>query len=122
LVMSERTSPSSRSMRFCMSSGEALEPVLEELFLRLPGEAYVHDPMSPRLMQLSHGCPRLHLSFRCLHGPHDSGTLLRLRTTLNCGSGGDWPAEEDVVDGGVGGMSPRNAQLSWRSSGVSLGV
>lgn len=89
-------------MRFCMSSGEALEPVLDALFLRLPGVAYVHDAVSPRLVQLSQGWPRLHLSLwqsalggrrqrdrmrsaylRCLQGPQDSGTRLRLRTTLN---------------------------------------
>lgn len=81
-----------------------MEPVLEELFLRLPGVAYVHDPASPRLVQLSHGWPRLHLSFRCLQGPQDKGTRFRLRTTLNWASGGDWPALDDVVDGGVGGM------------------
>lgn len=54
-------------MRFCMSSGEAFEPVLEELFLRLPGVAYVHEPVSPRLTQLSHGWPRLHFSLRNQH-------------------------------------------------------
>jgi hypothetical protein len=42
--------------------------------------------------------------FRCLHGPQDRGTRFRLRTTLNCASGGDWPALDDVVDGGVGGI------------------
>lgn len=51
-------------MRFCISSGEVAEPVLEALFLRLPGVAYVHDPASPRLVQLSHGWPRLHFSLR----------------------------------------------------------
>lgn len=91
-------------MRFCMSSGEAAGPLLEALFLRLPGEAYVHDGASPRLVQLSQGWPRLHLSFLCLHGPQDSGTRLRFRTTRNWGSGGDCPALDDVVDGGVGGM------------------
>jgi hypothetical protein len=46
--------------------------------------------------------------FRCLHGPHDKGTRFRLRTTLNCGSGGDCPALDEVVDGGVGGiLDPR---------------
>jgi hypothetical protein len=43
--------------------------------------------------------------FRCLHAPHDKGTRFRLRTTLNCGSGGDCPALEEVVEGGVGGMA-----------------
>ena len=42
--------------------------------------------------------------FLCLQGPHDNGTLFRLRTTLKCGSGGDCPALDDVVEGGVGGM------------------
>jgi hypothetical protein len=42
--------------------------------------------------------------FRCLQGPQDKGTRFRLRTTLNWASGGDWPALDDVVDGGVGGM------------------
>jgi hypothetical protein len=109
-------------MRFCMSSGVVAEPVLAELFLRLPGAAYVHDAVSPRLVQLSQGWPRLHFSlqmsacddgplrveiyayFRCLHAPHDKGTRFRLRTTLNCGFGGDCPALEEVVEGGVGGM------------------
>lgn len=49
-------------MRFCMSSGEVAVPALAALFLRLPGVAYVHDPVSPRLVQLSQGCPRLHFS------------------------------------------------------------
>lgn len=107
-------------MRFCMSSGEVAEPVLDALFLRLPGAAYVHDPVSPRLVQLSQGWPRLHLSlsqsaltarvparstyFLCLQGPQDNGTRLRLRTTRNWGSGGDCPALDEVVEGGVGGM------------------
>jgi len=42
-------------MRFCMSSGEVVAPVLAALFLRLPGAAYVQDAVSPRLMQLSQG-------------------------------------------------------------------
>jgi hypothetical protein len=42
--------------------------------------------------------------FLCLHGPHDRGTRFLLRTTLNCGSGGDCPALDEVVEGGVGGM------------------
>jgi hypothetical protein len=87
-----------------MSSGVVAEPVLAELFLRLPGAAYVHDAVSPRLVQLSQGWPRLHFSFRCLHAPQDKGTRFRLRTTLNCGSGGECPALEEVVEGGVGGM------------------
>jgi hypothetical protein len=49
-------------MRFCMSSGEVAVPALAALFLRLPGVAYVHDAVSPRLVQLSHGWPRLHFS------------------------------------------------------------
>jgi hypothetical protein len=107
-------------MRFCMSSGEVAVPALAALFLRLPGVAYVHDVASPRLVQLSQGCPRLHFSlfpsvfafhcvfrctyFLCLHGPQDRGTRFLLRTTLNCGSGGDCPALDEVVEGGVGGM------------------
>lgn len=43
------------------------EPVLDALFLRLPGVAYVHDGVSPRLVQLSHGWPRLHLSLDKKH-------------------------------------------------------
>ena len=39
-------------------------PVLDALFLRLPGDAYVHDAVSPRFVQLSHGWPRLHFSLR----------------------------------------------------------
>ena len=42
--------------------------------------------------------------FLCLQGPQDSGTRFLLRTTLNWASGGDWPALDDVVEGGVGGM------------------
>jgi hypothetical protein len=45
-----------------MSSGEVAMPALAALFLRLPGVAYEHDAVSPRLVQLSHGCPRLHFS------------------------------------------------------------
>jgi len=61
----------------------------------------LHDAVSPRLVQLSHGWPRLHFSLRCLHGPHDSGILLRFRTTRNwLFVSGDAPLE-DVEDGGV---------------------
>lgn len=42
--------------------------------------------------------------FLCLHGPQDKGTRFLLRTTRNCGSGGDCPALDEFVDGGVGGM------------------
>jgi hypothetical protein len=42
-------------MRFCMSSGEVAVPALAALFLRVLGVAYVHDPVSPRLVQLSQG-------------------------------------------------------------------
>jgi hypothetical protein len=103
-----------------MSSGVVAEPVLDALFLRLPGVAYVHDAASPRFVQLSHGWPRLHFSlrasalhlngnrsmayFRCLQAPQDRGTRLRLRTTRNWGSGGECPEFDDVVEGGVGGM------------------
>jgi len=102
-------------MRFCMSSGEVVVPELAALFLRLPGVAYEHDSVSPRFVQLSHGWPRLHLSFLCLHGPQDKGTRFLLRTTLNWGSGGDCPALEDVVDGGVGGIVDATvaARLTW---------
>lgn len=62
LVIRERTNPSRRSIRFCMSSGDVIALLLDELFLRLPGVAYVQEALSPRLVQLSHGCPRLHLS------------------------------------------------------------
>jgi hypothetical protein len=43
--------------------------------------------------------------FLCLHGPQDKGTRFLLRTTLNCGSGGDCPALDEVVEGGVGGIA-----------------
>jgi hypothetical protein len=33
--------------------------------------------------------------------PHDRGMRFLLRTTLNWGSGGDCPALEEVVEGGV---------------------
>lgn len=49
-------------MRFCMSSGDVAEPALDALFLRLPGVAYVHEAVSPRLVQLSQGWPRLHFN------------------------------------------------------------
>jgi hypothetical protein len=39
--------------------------------------------------------------FLCLQGPHDRGMRFLLRTTLNWGSGGDCPALEEVVEGGV---------------------
>lgn len=35
---------------------------LTAFFFLLPGEAYVHDPVSPRLVQLSQGCARLHFN------------------------------------------------------------
>jgi len=63
----------------------------------------VQDSVSPRFVQLSQGRNRSHLSFRCLHGAHDSGILFRFRTTRNWLSG-DWPVLEDVVEGGVGVM------------------
>lgn len=60
--------------------------------------------------------------FLCLQGPQDSGTRFRLRTTLNCGSGGDWPALEDVVDGGVGGMvTAALSSTETEGGGRSLG-
>jgi hypothetical protein len=76
-------------MRFCMSSGDVAELALAVVFLRLPGEAYVHDTVSPRLVQLSQGWPRLHFSFLCLQGPQDNGTRFLFLTTLNWGSGGE---------------------------------
>src|SRR5947209_2714724 len=82
-VIKLKTSPSRRSILFCMSSGvPPLEALLLVPFLFVGGAAYVHDALSPRFMQLSHGFCRLHLSLRCLHGPHDSGILFRLRITL----------------------------------------
>jgi hypothetical protein len=54
-------------------------------------------------VQLSQGWPRLHFSLRCLHGPHESGTRLRFRTTRNCWLSGDAPFDE-VEDGGVGSL------------------
>lgn len=58
-VISESTSPSRRSMRFCMSSGE--EPAGAAL-RRGPGAAYEQPAASPRRMQFSQGMERLHLS------------------------------------------------------------
>jgi len=55
--------------------------------------------------------------FRCLQGPQDSGTRLRLRTTLNWGSGGDWPALDDVVEGGVGGIVAESLPRKERGLG-----
>jgi hypothetical protein len=49
---------------------------------------------------------------RCLQGPQDRGTRLRLRTTLNWGSGGEWPEFDDVVEGGVGGISSSETEGS----------
>jgi hypothetical protein len=46
----------------------------------------------------------LHFSFRCLQGPQDNGTRFLFLTTLNWGSGGEWPALEEFVEGGVGGI------------------
>ena len=46
----------------------------------------------------------MHFNFLCRQGPQDSGTLFLFRTTLNCASGGDCPALDDVVEGGVGGI------------------
>lgn len=90
-------------------------------FLRALGEAYTHEPVSPRLVQLSQGCPRLHFSlkqqsdicnqvlfekthFLCLQGPHERGIRFLLRTTRNWPLSGDAPVEELVV-GGVGVMT-----------------
>jgi hypothetical protein len=60
--------------------------------------------------------------FRCLHAPHDKGTRFRLRTTLNCGSGGDCPALEEVVEGGVGGMvaAVSSTGMIWDSGECGL--
>lgn len=114
-----------------------MAPVVAALFLRVPGVAYPHDAVSPRLEQLSQGWPRLHFSlalsassnglvsgemiayFLCLHGPQDKGTRFLFRTTLNWGSGGDWPALDEVVEGGVGGMALRSA-LDSHSGGTGL--
>lgn len=60
LCMRDRTSPSRRSMRFCMSSG--LESPWIWLFLRAAGEAYEQDVvlMPSRLVQLVQGWLRSH--------------------------------------------------------------
>src|SRR5947199_10863444 len=62
--MRERTKPSSLSMRFCMSSGDAFDIECPWLpFLRAAGEAYEQELLSPRLTQLSHaGDARLHFN------------------------------------------------------------
>lgn len=61
----------------------------------------MHEVVSPRFVQLSQGCWRLHFSLRCLHGAQDNGIRLRFRTTRNCWASGDAPLE-DVEEGGVG--------------------
>jgi len=73
-------------------------------FLRALGEAYTHEVVSPRLVQLSQGCPRLHFNFLCLQGPHERGIRFLLRTTRYWPLSGDAPVEELVV-GGVGVMT-----------------
>jgi hypothetical protein len=51
--------------------------------------------------------------FLCLHGAQDNGTRFLFLTTLNWGSGGECPALEEVVEGGVGGIV---AELAARTS------
>lgn len=63
----------------------------------------MQEALSPRLVQLSHGFPRLHLSFLCLQGAHERGTLFLFRTTRNWPSG-DWPEWDELAEGGVGVM------------------
>lgn len=63
----------------------------------------MQEALSPRLVQLSQGCPRLHLSFLCLQGAHERGTLFLFRTTRNWPSG-DWPELDEDAEGGVGVM------------------
>lgn len=84
-----------------MSSGVPLGPTPAPALRLVVDAAYVQLEISPRFVQLSQGCARLHLSLRFLHGAHDSGTLFRFRTTRNWPWSGDAPVEE-VVDGGVG--------------------
>ena len=77
----------------------------------------MHEAVFPRFVQLSQGCPRLHFSFRCLQGAHDSGIRLRFRTTRNCALSGDAPFE-DVDEGGVGWLGEgamAGEQISTRS-------
>jgi hypothetical protein len=91
--------------------------------------------VSPRLVQLSQGCPRLHFSlqqqldgcnqvvcdqthFLCLQGPHERGIRFLLRTTRNWPLSGDAPVEELVV-GGVGVMTATeylcdNLSTAWK--------
>lgn len=52
--------------------------------------------------------------FRCLQGPHDNGTRLRFRTTLYCGSGGDCPELDEVVEGGVAKGMAAAVVVVWR--------
>ena len=99
-VMSDNTRASSRSIRFCISSGVPFGPAAARLFLRLLGAAYVQEGESPRLVQLSQGCPRLHFSFRCLQGAQDNGTRFLFRTMRNWELSGDAPVDE-LVEGGV---------------------
>lgn len=61
----------------------------------------MQEAASPRLVQFSHGCARLHFNFLCRHGAHERGTLFLFLITLNCSLGECAPALEDV-DGGVG--------------------
>ena len=106
-VINDSTSPSSLSIRFCISSG-VVGPALGAGFFRVPGAAYEQEEASPRLTQFSHGCERLHLSLRCRHGAHDSGTRFLLRTIRYCSSAGDRPPVlDEFVDGGVGVMIAR---------------
>lgn len=91
-------------------------------FFRVEGAAYVHEELSPRLVQLSHGACRLHFNLRCLHGAHDKGILFLLRTTLKSG---DAPEFDVPADGGVGVIVTRCSMFcggdegGWKTVEVS---
>lgn len=90
-------------MRFCISLTDEFDEFECALFLlRVSGAAYEHEDRSPLLIQLSHGCDLLHLSFLFRHGAHDKGILFRFLTTLYCPSGECCEVLDDPADGGVG--------------------
>lgn len=116
LVINDRTNPSRRSIRFCISSGVVGAVCWVEFFLREVAWAYEQEAASPRLTQFSHGWVRLHFSLRqsldprpgqrraatyflLRQGAHERGTRFRLRMILKSG---EWPPTLEDVDGGVG--------------------
>ena len=64
LMTSERTSDSSRSIRSCISFGDFLLLLPMIALLQLLVAAYAQEVVWSRLMQLSHGAPRLHFNLR----------------------------------------------------------